>query len=144
MFSIFVRRWRNKKPCNRKGYQRQCPNCRLALLAILFVDERINLTVPGTRVTFLRNHQGAIGAMDFLVVPTARFRLLYVWFVIGHGRREILRINVTAHPTAAWVVQQLRETFPGDVWVANSQLCRDWSLKQPAAVGSPRVMFERS
>ena len=67
--------------------------------------------------TLLRNHQDVIGAMDFLVVPTARFKLLYVWFVIGHSRREILHINVTAHPTAAWVVQQLRETFPGDASV---------------------------
>lgn len=40
--------------------------------------------------TFLRNHKDGIAAMDFLVVPTARFRLLYAWFVIGHGRREII------------------------------------------------------
>lgn len=40
-------------------------------------------------MTFLRNHRDAIGAMDFLVVPTACFKLLYVWFVIGHDRREI-------------------------------------------------------
>lgn len=32
--------------------------------------------------TFLRNHKHGITAMDFLVVPTARFRLLYAWFVI--------------------------------------------------------------
>ena len=64
--------------------------------------------------TFLRNHRDVISAMDFLVVPTARFQLLYAWFVIQHGRREILHINVTAHPTAAWVIQQLRQTFRGD------------------------------
>ena len=49
-----------------------------------------------------------------LVVPTVRFRLLYVWFVIGHGRREIIHFGVTAHPTSPWVVQQLREAFPGN------------------------------
>jgi hypothetical protein len=49
--------------------------------------------------------------MDFLVVPTARFRLFYAWFVIGHGRREIIHFGVTAHPTSAWVIQQLREAF---------------------------------
>jgi putative transposase len=38
----------------------------------------------------------------------------YVWFVIAHRRREILHVNVTAHPTASWVTQQLRETLPGD------------------------------
>jgi len=64
--------------------------------------------------TFLRNHRHGIAAMDFLVVPTVRFRLLYAWFVIGHGRREILHFGVTAHPTSSWVIQQLREAFPED------------------------------
>jgi len=52
--------------------------------------------------------------MDFIVVPTVRFHLLYVWFVIGHGRRKIIHFGVTAHPTSSWVVQQLREAFPED------------------------------
>ena len=52
--------------------------------------------------------------MDFLVVPTLRFQLLYVWFVIAHGRRRVLHFGVTAHPTSPWVVQQLREAFPED------------------------------
>jgi transposase InsO family protein len=38
--------------------------------------------------------------------------LLYVWFAIDHGRRRILHFNVTTHPTARWVIQQLRETLP--------------------------------
>jgi transposase InsO family protein len=50
--------------------------------------------------------------MDFFVVPTVRFRLLYVWFVIDHGRRSIIHFNVTTNPTAQWVIQQLRESFP--------------------------------
>ncbi|MCB9725493.1 MAG: transposase [Spirochaetaceae bacterium] len=64
--------------------------------------------------TFLWNHSTAIGAMDFFVVPTASFKLLYVWFVIGHERREILHENLTAHPTTAWDIQQLREAFPDE------------------------------
>ncbi len=64
--------------------------------------------------TFLRNHRHGIVAMDFLVVPTVRFRLLYAWFVIGHGRREIIHFGVTEHPTSPWVVQHLREAFPND------------------------------
>jgi transposase InsO family protein len=64
--------------------------------------------------TFLRNHRDAIAAMDFLVVPTARFELLYVWFVVDHGRRRVLGFNVTAHPTSLWTIQQLREAFPGE------------------------------
>ena len=60
--------------------------------------------------TFLRNHKDAIAAMDFIAVPTVRFRLLYVWFVIGHGRREIIHFGVAAHPTSPWFVQQLRDS----------------------------------
>ncbi|MBW2693986.1 MAG: transposase [Deltaproteobacteria bacterium] len=52
--------------------------------------------------------------MDFGVVPTVQFRLLYVWFILDHRRREILHFGVTAHPTSAWVVQQLREAFPDE------------------------------
>jgi putative transposase len=65
-------------------------------------------------LTFLRNHRELIAAMDLFVVFTVTFRLLYVLFIIRHGRREIVHFNVTEHPTAAWVVQQLREAFPFD------------------------------
>ena len=63
-------------------------------------------------LTFLQNHREAIAAFDFFTVPTVTFRLLYCFFVIEHGRRRILHFNVTRHPTAEWVVQQLREAFP--------------------------------
>jgi hypothetical protein len=36
---------------------------------------------------------------------------LYCFFVIEPDRRRILRFNVTRHPSADWIVQQLRETF---------------------------------
>ena len=62
-------------------------------------------------LTFLNNHREAIAAIDFFTVPTITFRLLYCFFVIDHGRRRILHFNVTTHPTAEWVMQQLRETF---------------------------------
>jgi putative transposase len=42
------------------------------------------------------------------------FQLLSCFFVIEHRRRRILHFNVTREPTAAWVVQQLRDVFPGD------------------------------
>jgi transposase InsO family protein len=65
-------------------------------------------------MTFLRNHKDLIAGMDFFVVPTVRFRLLYVWFAIGHGRRRILHFQVAKNPTASWVIQQLRHAFPDD------------------------------
>ncbi len=64
--------------------------------------------------TFLQNHKDGVTAMDFFVVPTARFRLLYVWFLIDHGRRRIIHFNVTTNPTAQGVIQQLRESFPAN------------------------------
>jgi transposase InsO family protein len=72
---------------------------------------------PGSQqrwTTFLRNHRDLIAGMDFFVVPTIRFRLLYVWFAIDHGRRRILHFNVTETPTACWVIQQLRDAFPNE------------------------------
>lgn len=63
-------------------------------------------------LSFLANHREVIAAFDFFTVPTLSFRLLYCFFVIGHGRRWILHFNVTRHPTSDWVVQQLREAFP--------------------------------
>jgi hypothetical protein len=37
-----------------------------------------------------------------------------VFLVLAHDRRRILHFNVTAHPTAEWTGQQLREAFPFD------------------------------
>jgi transposase len=63
-------------------------------------------------LAFLQNHREVIVAFDFFTVPTLTFKLLYCFFVIEHGRRRILHINVTRHPTSEWIVQQLREAFP--------------------------------
>ena len=71
-------------------------------------------TRHGSRLalTFLQNHREGIAAFDFFTAPTVTFQLLYCFFVIEHGRRKILRCNVTCHATADWVVQKLREVFP--------------------------------
>ena len=64
--------------------------------------------------TFLDNHVGHIAAIDFFVVPTVRFRLLYCFVVLRHDRRRVVHFNVTAHPTARWTAQQVIEAFPFD------------------------------
>ena len=75
---------------------------------------------PGTCVpsqcwaTFVRNHVQAIVACDFCVAVTATCRILYVFVAIEHASRRLLHINVTAHPTAEWTLQQLREAIPSD------------------------------
>jgi len=60
--------------------------------------------------TFLRLQAQGIIACDFLLVVTATFRLLYVFVVIEHRSRRLIHCNVTTHPSAAWTLQQLRET----------------------------------
>jgi transposase InsO family protein len=64
--------------------------------------------------TFVRNHATAIIACDFCVVVTATFRLVYVFVLMEHMTRRILHTNVTAHSTAAWTLQQLREAIPSE------------------------------
>ncbi len=62
--------------------------------------------------TFVANHFHESIAIDFAVVPTLRFSLLYVFVVLDHHRRRILHVAVTDHPTAAWTAQQLVEALP--------------------------------
>ena len=64
--------------------------------------------------TFLANHVSQLASVDFFTVPTATFRVLFVFMVLAHDRRRIVHVNVTAHPTAAWTAQQLREAWPWD------------------------------
>jgi len=65
--------------------------------------------------TFLRNHARQIAACDIFVVPTATFRLLYVFVVLSHDRRKILHCAVTAHPTDHWLAEQIRCAFAGSL-----------------------------
>jgi transposase InsO family protein len=64
--------------------------------------------------TFLKNHAKAILACDFFVAVTATFRMLYVFVVIEHGSRRLVRVDITAHPSADWTLQQLREVVGED------------------------------
>jgi len=73
--------------------------------------------------TFLQNHAEAIAAIDMCVVPTLTFELLYVFLVLGHGRRQLLWFEVTRHLTAEWLARQITEAFP---WTsAPAYLVRD-------------------
>jgi transposase InsO family protein len=73
--------------------------------------------------TFLKNHLTTMVSVDFFAVPTIRFQVLYVFLVLAHDRRRILHVGVTAHPTAQWTAQQLREAFPWET--APRYLLRD-------------------
>jgi hypothetical protein len=61
--------------------------------------------------TFLRNHANGIVSMDLFVVPTFSFKLLYGLLILRHGRRLLLWLGVTAHPTSEWLARQLTEAL---------------------------------
>jgi putative transposase len=76
---------------------------------------RILRTVPRppsqTWKTFLKNHLGQTVSVDFFTVPTITLKVLFVFLVLAHRRREVLHFNVTEHPTAEWTARQLVEAF---------------------------------
>jgi len=63
----------------------------------------------------MRNHLHETLAIDFAVVPTATFGVLYVFFVLSLKRRRVLHFNVTSHPTAEWTAQQVVDACPFDL-----------------------------
>jgi putative transposase len=73
--------------------------------------------------TFLSNHVKDMVSSDFFVVPTATFRLLFVFVILSHDRRRPVHFAVTSHPTAEWTAQQLLQAFPWDT--APRYLLRD-------------------
>ena len=96
--------------------------------------------------TFLDNHMKSLVSVDFFTVPTIRFQVLYVFLVLAHDRRRIVHFGVTAHPTAAWTAQQLREAFPWDG--APRYLLRDRDrifgddfVEQVKAMGIEQVLY---
>src|SRR4051795_10446471 len=95
--------------------------------------------------TFLENHLKSRVSVDFFVVPTIRFQILYVFLVLAHERRRIVHFAVTVHPTAEGTAQQLREAFPWDS--APRYLLRDRDrifghdfVKQVKAMGIKQVL----
>jgi len=71
----------------------------------------------------LRNHVAGVDAMDFLVVPTINFRLLFVLVIVRHERRRLISLRVTDRPRAEWTARQITEAFLWDS--APTHLIRD-------------------
>jgi hypothetical protein len=72
---------------------------------------------------FLENHVSELVAIDFFVVPTVDFKVLFVLVILAHDRRRVVHFNVTEHPTEQWTAQQIVEAFPWDT--APRYLLRD-------------------
>ncbi|MGR9093404.1 MAG: integrase core domain-containing protein, partial [Gammaproteobacteria bacterium] len=63
---------------------------------------------------FLHNHMNELISLDVFTVPTATFRILFVFVVLSHDRRHIRHFDVAAHPTAIWTARQLVEACGTD------------------------------
>ena len=61
---------------------------------------------------FQDNHAAGIAAMDFLIVPTIGFKLLFVLVILRHQRRRLISLTVTTNPTAEWIAHQITDAFP--------------------------------
>ena len=64
--------------------------------------------------TFLTNHLGELVSIDFLIVPTLTFRVLFVFVVLAHDRRRVVHFNVTDSPSALWTSYQIIQASPWD------------------------------
>lgn len=61
---------------------------------------------------FLKNHSKEIWAMDYLVVPTIKLKLLYILVIINHSTRKIEHFAVSSNPNIEWLKQQIRNATP--------------------------------
>jgi transposase InsO family protein len=113
MVSLIRQMWTSNPTWGSKRIQAE-----LAKLGINMSDSTVRKYRPRSRRhhqtwrSFLQNHAKELVSVDFFTVPTATFRLLYVFLVLAHERRKVLHFNVTNSPSAAWTAQQLTEAFP--------------------------------
>jgi hypothetical protein len=52
-------------------------------------------------------HADRIASADFLIVPTIRFKLLYVFVILRHAPRVIVHVAIARHPTGEWLAPNL-------------------------------------
>ncbi len=81
------------------------------------------MTVDSIAISSSVGHAKELVAVDFFILPTVTFKVLFVLFVLAHDRRRIVHFNVTEHPTAQWMAQQIVKAFPFDT--APQYLLRD-------------------
>jgi putative transposase len=63
---------------------------------------------------FLKNHVKDLVAIDFFVVPTVTYKVLFILVILAHARRRVVHVNMTEHPTVEWTAQQIINAFPWD------------------------------
>ncbi|HTP28770.1 MAG TPA: integrase core domain-containing protein [Anaeromyxobacteraceae bacterium] len=91
---------------------------------------------------FLDNHVKDLVSVDFFVVPTVAFKVLFVFIVLAHARRRIVHFNVTENPTAQWTAHQISEAFPWEAAPRYLILDRDWVYGPPFQTRMERMGIE--
>jgi putative transposase len=79
---------------------------------VAWQHERFRKPPSLTWKAFLNNHVKDAAFMDFFVVPTVTYQVLFVLVILAHERRRIVHCNLTEHPTPAWTAQQGVDAFP--------------------------------
>jgi hypothetical protein len=96
---------------------------------------RVRKPPSPTWKAFLHNHVKDLVACDVFTVPTASFKILFVFIMLAHERRRLLHFNITAHPTAQWTAQQIVEAFPWEIGTRSTvgrsnTASRTWASKK--------------
>ena len=78
--------------------------------------------------------------VDFLVVLTIRFRLLFVFIILSHAWRRVVLFNVPANPRTEWTAQQAVEAFPWNTAPQyplrdRDRIYEDWVRKRVKSIG---------
>jgi putative transposase len=58
----------------------------------------LGINISERTVSRILRGLGQMVAIDFFTVPTVTMKVLFVFFVLEHRRREVLHFNVTEHP----------------------------------------------
>lgn len=101
------------------------------------IDPAPEERTSATWAAFLRSQADALLAMDFIETLTLTGQRQYILAVIEHRTGRIRILGTTAHPTAAWVTQAVKNLAMDlqDAGATVKFLIRDRDVKYPALIG---------
>ncbi len=79
----------------------------------------------------LENHVKQLASVDFFVVPTIDFKILFTFLVLALERRRVLHFNVTEQPTSGWTAAQMSSGNTLGPCAGNASIISSSSAKCP-------------
>jgi hypothetical protein len=102
-----------QRTCGRPRLRNSGPRVLVGPLPLLvFMPPKPRKPPSQTWRAFLDNHVSSLASIDFFAVPTATFRVLYVFLILAHDRRRVLHFNVTERPSATWTANRSSRPSP--------------------------------